>query len=56
MRIEITATGIDSRNVIRPTSSGSGANGPKFRRFWMNSPTAPSIAVRPSQYSEIRTR
>src|SRR6478736_3486096 len=49
------AVGIEIRNEIRPTSRAV-AKPPKFRRFWMKSPTAPSIAVRPSQYSEIRAR
>ena len=42
------AVGIEIRNETRPTSS-VGTKPPKFRRFWMKSPTAPSIAVRPSQ-------
>src|SRR5688572_11888239 len=55
MTMEMTATGIDSRAEIRPTSMGS-AKPPKLSRFWMNSPTAPSMAVSPSQYSEMRMR
>ncbi len=42
------AVGMEIRNESRPTSRAV-ANPPKFRRFWMNKPTAPSIAVRPSQ-------
>jgi hypothetical protein len=49
MRIDTRPTGSEIRNSVRPISSGSTAYGPKLSWFCANSPTAPSIAVRPSQ-------